>query len=87
MYPRATLEHHTSEVGALCMTYALNKLIPEILPTAAELFSAWLDEVGLDSSILSDADAKVCVEGAKGDRSPFVIGSLGGIIRAPRNLI
>ena len=74
--PRAPLEYHTSEARALCMTFALNKLVPEILPSAAELFSDWLDEVGLDSSILSDADAKDRAEGVEGDRSPHVIGSL-----------
>ena len=38
--PRAPEEYHTSEARALCMTYALNKIMPEIFPSAVESFSA-----------------------------------------------
>lgn len=35
-----------------------NKLVPELVPSAVDLVSAWLVELGLDASIMTDDDAK-----------------------------
>ena len=39
------------------MIHAVNKLIPELVPISADLISDWLDDLGLDSSIMSNKDA------------------------------
>lgn len=55
---RAPEEYHTSEARALCIVYAINKLVPELVPSAVDLVSAWLVELGLDASIMTDDDAQ-----------------------------
>jgi hypothetical protein len=73
--PRAPEMYHTSEARALCMIHAVNKLVPELVPISAETISTWLDDLGLDSSIMSDADA-LQLATVDGNPSPRVIGSL-----------
>jgi hypothetical protein len=55
--PRAPEMYHTSEARALCMIHAVNKLVPELVPISAETISTWLDDLGLDSSIMSERTA------------------------------
>ena len=69
----APVQYHTSEARALCMVYAVNKLIPDLVPIAAEAISSWLDELGLDSSIMSNEDAER--EAKKNVPTPRVLGS------------
>ena len=73
--PRAPEIYHTSEACALCMIHAVNKLIPDLVPISADYIHSWLDELGLDSSVMTDAMAQ---EQAINDEniSPRVIGSL-----------
>jgi hypothetical protein len=73
--PRVHEKYHTSEARALCMIHAVNKLIPELVPISADLISDWLDDLGLDSSIMSDEDA-VELATVDGNPTPRVIGSL-----------
>lgn len=60
---RAPPQHQTSEARALCMIYAVNKLVPELIPISADTISSWLDDLGLDSTIMSDELATIAVEG------------------------
>jgi len=57
------------------MIHAINKLVPELVPISAKTISTWLDDLGLDSTIMSDADA-VILGTLEGNPSPRVIGSL-----------
>jgi len=66
-------EYHTSETRALCMIFAMNKLVPEILPTSAGVMSSWLDDLGIDSTIMSDTEATRLT--TLGYQTPRVIGS------------
>jgi hypothetical protein len=71
-YP-APEEYHTSEARALCMIFAVNKLVPDLVPIAAMSISGWLEDLGLDSTILTNADAR----GQAGQNvSPRVLGSV-----------
>lgn len=54
---RAPVKYHTSEARALCSVYAFSKLLPELIPTAASIGSDWLEELGLDPSIMTDDEA------------------------------
>ena len=72
--PRVPSDYHKSEARALCMIYAVNKLIPDLVPTSASTISSWLDDLGLDSSIMTDADAAQLA--MDGNPSPRVIGSI-----------
>ena len=73
--PRVSEEYHSSEARALCMIHAVNKLIPELVPISAELVSGWLNELGLDPSIMSDDNAtRLAIH--EGNPTPRVIGSL-----------
>lgn len=72
--PRLPSKYHTSEARALCMIYAVNKLIPDLVPISADYISGWLDELGLDSSIMDDAEATDLA--MDGNPTPRVIGSL-----------
>mmetsp|Transcript_12974 Transcript_12974/g.31623 ORF Transcript_12974/g.31623 Transcript_12974/m.31623 type:complete len:547 (+) Transcript_12974:209-1849(+) len=72
--PRVPGMYHTSEARALCMIHAINKLIPDLVPISAATISGWLDDLGLDSSIMDDSDAKQSA--MNGNPSPRVIGSL-----------
>ena len=72
--PRVPVTYHTSEARALCMIFAVNKLTPQLVPISAETISSWLNDLGLDSSIMNDVEAQVLSE--DGDSSPRVIGSL-----------
>lgn len=65
---------HTSEARALCMIFAVNKLVPDLVPIANDTISAWLDEIGLESRILSNKEAR-SLAGA-GSAAPRVIGSI-----------
>ena len=71
---RAPAKYHTSEARALCMVHAINKLIPELVPISKDEISGWLDDVGLDSSIMTDDEAIQLA--TEGNPSPRVIGSL-----------
>lgn len=66
IYVRAPLspfqEHHNSEARALCMVHAVNKLVPELVPNSVEIISDWVDDVGLDASIMTDEDARTAAE-------------------------
>jgi hypothetical protein len=73
--PRVEKGYHTSKARALCILHALNKLLPEILPTGAGYFKSWLDGVGLDTSIMSDEEARNLAI-TSNDPTPRVIGSL-----------
>jgi hypothetical protein len=58
------------------MIHAVNKLIPELVPISADLISEdWLDDLGLDSSIMSNEDALELAT-VDGNPTPRVIGSL-----------
>ena len=72
--PRVAQKYHTSEARALCMIHAVNKLIPDLEPLSKDIISGWLDDLGLDSSIMTDADATKLA--SDGNPSPRVIGSL-----------
>jgi len=39
------------------MIHAVNKLIPELVPISVDMIYDWLDDLGLDSSIMSDEEA------------------------------
>jgi hypothetical protein len=68
-------QFHTSEARALCMIHAVNKLVPDLVPISTETISSWLDDLGLDSSIMSD-DAAAKLANDQGNPTPRVIGSL-----------
>jgi hypothetical protein len=65
--------YHTSEARALCMLFAVNKIIPDLVPSAAMSISGWLEDLGLDSTILTDEDAR---GQALAQISPRVLGSV-----------
>ena len=71
---RAPEKYHTSEARALCMIHAINKVIPELVPISTDEITGWLDEVGMDSSIMTDEEALQLA--SEGNPSPKVIGSL-----------
>jgi hypothetical protein len=73
--PRVPEQYHTSEARALCMIHAVNKLVPELVHVSAITISTWLDDLGLDSALMSDADALHLATVEKSP-SPRVIGSL-----------
>ena len=68
-------KYHTSEARALCMIHAVNKLIPDLVPIAAESIMGWLDSLGLESEIMSDVEARHMAIMHK-DISPRVVGSV-----------
>jgi hypothetical protein len=73
--PRVPEQYHTSEARALCMIHAINKLVPELVPISADTISAWLDDLGLDSTIMGSGEAsRLAFE--EGNPTPRVIGSL-----------
>lgn len=72
--PRVPEKYHTSEARALCMIYAANKLVPELVPISTAIIFNWLDGLGLDASTMSDADAEMLAEAS--NPTPRVIGSL-----------
>lgn len=73
--PRVPEMYHTSEARALCMIHAVNKIIPDLVPISADYIHSWLNDLGLDSSIMSDAMAQEKAINDS-DPSPRVIGSL-----------
>jgi hypothetical protein len=68
-------EYHTSEARALCMIFAVNKLIPDLVPIATMSISGWLEDLGLDSTILTNEDAREQA-GESSIISPRVLGSV-----------
>jgi len=46
------------------MIHAVNKLIPELVPISADMIYDWIDDLGLDSSIMSDEEALAFVAGS-----------------------
>ena len=66
--------HHTSEAQALCIIHAINNLIPDLVPISTDTISEWLDDLGLDSSIVDNPDAEQYA--MNGNPSPRIIDSL-----------
>lgn len=75
---RAPLQCQTSEARALCMIYAVNKLVPELIPISANAISSWLGDLGLDSTIMSDDLATIAVE----DNGVFTPREMGSYLAA-----
>lgn len=71
---RAPAEHHNSEARALCALFAVNKLIPHLVPSAAKLISSWVESVGLKANIMADDDAYKALDA--NNFSPRVVGSV-----------
>jgi hypothetical protein len=71
---RADAMYHTSEARAMCSVFALNKIMPELVPASAKMIAMWLEEMGMDSSIMSDEDARAMA--MDGNPSPKVLGSV-----------
>eukprot|EP00545_Synedropsis_sp_CCMP1620_P002929 CAMPEP_0119010050 /NCGR_PEP_ID=MMETSP1176-20130426/4758_1 /TAXON_ID=265551 /ORGANISM="Synedropsis recta cf, Strain CCMP1620" /LENGTH=514 /DNA_ID=CAMNT_0006962645 /DNA_START=57 /DNA_END=1601 /DNA_ORIENTATION=- len=67
-------KYHTSEARALCMIHAVHKLIPDLVPIASLDISMWLAELGLDTSIMSNDEARYLAD--LGAYSPHILGSV-----------
>ena len=50
-------QFHTSEARAPCMIHAIDKLVPQLVPILADTISAWIYDLGLDSTIMDDEEA------------------------------
>lgn len=44
------------------MIHAVNKLVPELVPNSVDIISTWVEDVGLDASIMTDEDARSAAE-------------------------
>lgn len=44
------------------MVHAVNKLVPELVPNSVEIISSWVEDIGLEPSIMTDADARSAAE-------------------------
>jgi len=67
---------HNSEARALCMAYATNKIVAELLPGFIG-FAEWMSIVDLNPEILPDEVVNELAQA--GDDSPRILGSLSGI--------
>jgi len=82
--PVASNELFTSQSRALCMVYAMNKLIPELVPGSTPVIVDFLEEHALETTIMTDQEAFAaagcnvlgCTGTLDDDSAPRVIGSI-----------